>query len=582
MTTELTEHDWMPDRYPHHPDERPEHKELRVVGPPGCGKTSYVAQQVRENAIPKYGGGRVVLCSLTRAAAAEIAGRETGVPKENVGTLHAHCYRALERPKIAETGEAITRWNEWCGTAGWRMDPARVAADKDFDAEGTGLFQGGDLLAQTNVLRQRMLDHAMWPPHLLAFHTRWTEFKDENNLLDFTDMIETCLAEKDHHPALPEVIMADEAQDMSRLEMALLRKWGERATSLVLVGDPDQSLYTWRGADPASVFGTDPEGVIVRSQGFRVPEAIRAWASDWVNQIHNRLPVEYLARHEDPGNLESPIAQGALEYVPYRWNDPAPLVAAAMADADQGKTVMILTSCSYMLAPTLHRLRALGVPFHNPYRVKQGAWNPLAGATRGGRQHRVLSFLKPHKEYWGDEAGMWTWDDVQRWMDPMLARRALARGAKGFVEAKNTPDRFGETRADQEAPYNEVMQLLKDDEARMAIATGDIDWWHSALNDRDRKSQRYPIKVLKRRGVNALRDKPKIIVGTIHSVKGGEADVVYVCPDLSQAGHQAHRAGLETEGYASSIRLFYVAATRARHTLKLCKASDPELAVSFG
>jgi superfamily I DNA/RNA helicase len=57
-------------------------------------------------------------------------------------------------------------------------------------------------------------------------------------------------------------------------------------------------------------------------------------------------------------------------------------------------------------------------------------------------------------------------------------------------------------------------------------------------------------------------------VGTIHSVKGGEADVVYLFPDLSQAG-AAQYASMGTARDAV-IRQFYVGATRAREKLYVC------------
>ncbi len=60
-----------------------------------------------------------------------------------------------------------------------------------------------------------------------------------------------------------------------------------------------------------------------------------------------------------------------------------------------------------------------------------------------------------------------------------------------------------------------------------------------------------------------------MIVGTIHSVKGGQADVVFLFPDLSDAGDAAYRShGLRRD---SVIRQFYVGITRARHTLYICQ-----------
>jgi superfamily I DNA/RNA helicase len=62
---------------------------------------------------------------------------------------------------------------------------------------------------------------------------------------------------------------------------------------------------------------------------------------------------------------------------------------------------------------------------------------------------------------------------------------------------------------------------------------------------------------------------PQVVVGTIHSVKGGQADVVYLFPDLSQAGDaQYNRGGAARD---SVIRLFYVGLTRARETLYICQ-----------
>jgi len=69
-----------------------------------------------------------------------------------------------------------------------------------------------------------------------------------------------------------------------------------------------------------------------------------------------------------------------------------------------------------------------------------------------------------------------------------------------------------------------------------------------------------------------------VIVGTIHSVKGGQADVVFLFPDLSPAGDAAYqRHGAQRD---SVIRLFYVGMTRARHTLYVCQ-KESSMAVAI-
>jgi superfamily I DNA/RNA helicase len=94
-------------------------------------------------------------------------------------------------------------------------------------------------------------------------------------------------------------------------------------------------------------------------------------------------------------------------------------------------------------------------------------------------------------------------------------------------------------------------------------------WWRRLVTADFRGRVEFAANVAAAHGPRALMDPPKVVVGTIHSVKGGEADVVYLFPDLSHAGDaQYRRAGAARD---SVIRLFYVGATRARETLYICQ-----------
>jgi hypothetical protein len=50
------------------------------------------------------------------------------------------------------------------------------------------------------------------------------------------------------------------------------------------------------------------------------------------------------------------------------------IIPDAVKHIEQGKTVMFLASCSYMLRPLIQVLRKQGIPFHNPYRKSNGFW----------------------------------------------------------------------------------------------------------------------------------------------------------------------------------------------------------------
>ena len=80
---------------------------------------------------------------------------------------------------------------------------------------------------------------------------------------------------------------------------------------------------------------------------------------------------------------------------------------------------------------------------------------------------------------------------------------------------------------------------------------------------RDRARLEYPVQIFAKGGHALLRSKPRIVVSTIHSVKGAESDTVLVVPDFSPQ----QKAGYEVHGRDDAHRLYYVAATRARENL---------------
>jgi superfamily I DNA/RNA helicase len=94
-----------------------------------------------------------------------------------------------------------------------------------------------------------------------------------------------------------------------------------------------------------------------------------------------------------------------------------------------------------------------------------------------------------------------------------------------------------------------------------------LSWWRGRVNGAMQNRIQFPADIATVRGPQALLEKPQVTVGTIHSVKGGEADVVVLFPDLSQAGDASYqRYGPPRDAV---IRMFYVGMTRAREALYL-------------
>lgn len=537
--------------------------EYRIFGPPGCGKTTSLTRQIRR-AVDRYGAESVLVTSFSRAAAAELAGRDLPIAHDRIGTLHSHCWHALGGPEIAESN--VEEWNR--ENPQMAITPqkkqGKLDGEESSEEDDSGLAKGGDdLLQQLNRFRGMQIKEAAWSMNLLVFARKWTEYKRANGLMDFTDLIETCCRDVFSAPKSPSVIFADEAQDLNRLQLALIRKWGERAEYFIVAGDDDQTIYTFTGADPEAILHPDipDDHKIILKQSYRVPRAIHALAEKTIRQVTIRQEKVYLPRQED-GHV-SRLAAGGLNSTEYG------ILKTTEEHLAKGQTVMFLASCSYMLKPLIQVLRSHGIPFHNPYRRTNGFWNPLRFGKPGSTPSRVLALLVGHPSA-GDLHRPWTQGDVALWAEWLSSQGVLRRGAKKALQQAN---------AEREADLEYLDRLFEPGalEPLMEAWEGDrcglVTWWRHHLTADAFKRTEFAAEIASRHGAEGLVESPRVVVGTIHSVKGGEADVVYLFPDLSRAGDaQYQRIGPPRD---SVVRLFYVGITRARHTLYLCQPETP-------
>jgi hypothetical protein len=342
---------------------------------------------------------------------------------------------------------------------------------------------------------------------------------------------------------------------------------------LVTAADDDQTIYGFAGAAPEVLLEKQipQHHRTVLKQSYRVPAVVHAVSKAWIETVALREPKEYFPRDEQ-GELRR-FHKGHYQY-------PEPVVDDAERYVAKGKTVMFLATCSYLIEPLKAVLRKRGLPFHNPYRRKREDWNPLAprqqdddrgpAARRGPTAaERVLAYLRPHHEV---DGGLWTAQDVSAWASWLNSKGILKPGALAGVQGSLPPGGVPPELLGQLFEEQALRELLS---AMSAGTSGDaLQWWLNHLKAAHRRPAAYPVRVVERGGVSALRQTPKIIIGTGHSVKGGEADVVYLFPDLSPAGSR-NWEGLRSERDAI-VRLGYVMMTRARESLIICEPAGPD------
>lgn len=522
-----------------------------VTGPPGCGKTTNLCTKAAE-AVAKWGGSSVLICSLTKSAAAEVKRRGIKMPADQIGTMHAHCYRALGRPTLAEG--KIKEWNIDPRSRGYQFSGKGLGISESESNDSRAAPQFGDRCYQAYCLSRARME-PQGASSNKEFTDRWEAWKAENDYFDFADLIDQARLDCEYAPRRPQVIWLDEAQDSSRQELTLALHWAEDAT-LIMTGDLDQSIFTWRGADPQAFYDMKipPEHRKVLSQSYRVPVAVHATAVQWINQIDDREPIEYKPR-DFPGTVEQSS---------YNYTAADSLLKKVVPYQQAGKSVMFIGTCAFHLDPLIKVMRKKGIPFQNPYRPKDGRWNPLGRRNGTTAVDRIEAFLDPQTQ------GRWSAQSALDWIEVVQTEDFLVRGAKvrlkRWVRDKVVFD-------DDMLSSLFLSGSVAAGEAIEAAWDGNYEWLRDHLVDSKAKTLDYPIRVADTHGIEALRKEPQIIVGSIHSVKGGEADVVCVFPDLSNAGYREWSA--IGDGRDSIIRLFYVAMTRARETLILCNPAGP-------
>lgn len=118
--------------------------------------------------------------------------------------------------------------------------------------------------------------------------------------LDYNDLIKVTLYlfERDADIRLKwqqrlEYIMVDEFQDIDRLQYELMTVLCGYHKNLFVVGDPDQTIYTWRGADIRYLLDFDRAfpgtRTIMLLQNYRSTPQILAVANDLIDKNHNRM-----------------------------------------------------------------------------------------------------------------------------------------------------------------------------------------------------------------------------------------------------------------------------------------------------
>jgi superfamily I DNA/RNA helicase len=545
-----------------------------VHGPPGTGKTTFIGRQVMK-ICESYGWNPqsgdpspVCVCSLTRSAAREVAGRKLPIPAYQIGTIHSMAYRQIGSPPVAEA--EIESWNEKHPNYEIRSNSVHVDIDEvTGEASSFNDTAGGTKPYQDYCrLRAMCAPVEAYPPDVQAFAMLWNEWKHENGLVDFSDMIDIATEEPGARPpGGARVVIVDEAQDVSKQEHRYIQRLHETSDAVIFAGDSHQSIFRWRGADD-SIFrdpSIDALHTTTLKHSFRLPRAVKDRAVAWLKgHISQYLEIPFEPRDAD----------GEVVMSPATYKQPNDVINRALNAFKGSGTFMIVASCNYMLKQVIEQLRSMYIPFSNPWRTKNGAWNPIGRKIEGSAMVRVVN------AYNSIVLGRpLSYKSVSNSVEILQSKGVLKNGVKTF---------FKQMKSD--AP-NDTCAMNDLDNAFTEQATGELRGIRGIENRMEREkafgtwladrmivkpSFEYASGIVANYGLSALQEEPRVHVGTIHSIKGSTVDEIAVFPDLSNVAFEGYQFAKQGDNSVVDeiVRVFYVAMTRAREKLTICCPLD--------
>jgi DNA helicase-2/ATP-dependent DNA helicase PcrA len=216
--------------------------------------------------------------------------------------------------------------------------------------------------------------------------TKYQQLLDQNNALDFDDlMLRTAHAFREHPDVLRELqdryqyLLIDEYQDTNRAQYIIAHALAQRHRNLCVVGDPDQSIYAWRGADIANILDFErdyPDAKVVKlEQNYRSTKTILAIAS--------KLIANNLHRKEKALWTQNADGEPALAYLCQDEHDEAAVITRELRELNEKHGVpwnhmavfYRMNSLSRVMEESLFKAKvpyqiARGVEFYNRKEIK--------------------------------------------------------------------------------------------------------------------------------------------------------------------------------------------------------------------
>jgi ATP-dependent DNA helicase UvrD/PcrA len=292
---------------------------LLVLAGPGSGKTRVITSRIAalvESGVRPY---NICAITFTNKAAEEMRQRAASLGASggaHISTFHSLCVRVLRR--YAEAAGIQPNFSIYDAS-----DQSKCVkqAVKDCHLDGTN-FPPARMLDAISTLKNKLLDADAFQSRaddffsqtLAKVYTRYQQLLADRNGLDFDDLLMKVafLLENDSQVCNElsdrfKFLLIDEYQDTNHAQYRLAKALALPHGNICATGDPDQSIYRWRGADIRNILAFEkdwPDALVVKlEENFRSTAAILKAADTLIARNENRKQKNLVPTRTDEGKV---------------------------------------------------------------------------------------------------------------------------------------------------------------------------------------------------------------------------------------------------------------------------------------
>jgi DNA helicase-2/ATP-dependent DNA helicase PcrA len=306
---------------------------LLIVAGAGTGKTRVIthrlAHMVRDHGLPPW---RILATTFTNKAAEEMRRRAADLMADfspadfQIATFHSHCARVLRRDGDSislNKGFTIADETDQLRAVKMAMERLQISERDIKPAEARHVINQCKMrmLGPSEVTQYR--DNSLASDYMAIYET-YEKVLKESGAIDFEDLLlhtvrllKTNQSVREYYQHRFRHVMVDEYQDTNLVQVELVDLLAGTHRGLTVVGDEDQCIYSWRGADISNLIEFQnrfPEARLVRlEQNYRSTGNILRAAGTVIAHNTERLGKTLYTRDDDGPPISILAAQDEHE-----------------------------------------------------------------------------------------------------------------------------------------------------------------------------------------------------------------------------------------------------------------------------